>query len=76
MDKTNGAGDQSENEDWVPLSEIEARYVSKVLEHTRGNKQAGARVLGVDRKRLDRMIKRDHMETQLLRERRRASAIQ
>jgi two-component system response regulator AtoC len=50
-------------EEWVPLSEIEARYVTKVLEHTRGNKQAAARILGVDRKTLDRMIKRHHIET-------------
>ena len=59
----NGATDQSEVEDWVPLSEIEGRYVARVLEHTRGNKQAAARILGVDRKTLDRMIKRHHIET-------------
>jgi len=33
-----------------------------VLQHTRGNKQAAARVLGVDRKTLDRMIKRHRIE--------------
>ena len=49
------------NEDWVTLSEIEGRYVARVLEHTRGNKQAAARVLSVDRKTLDRMIKRHHI---------------
>ena len=48
-------------EDWVTLSEIEGRYVARVLEHTRGNKQAAARVLSVDRKTLDRMIKRHHL---------------
>ena len=74
MDKPNGNVDHSANEDWVPLSEIEGRYVAKVLEHTRGNKQAAARVLGVDRKTLDRMIKRHHIETQSLRERARARA--
>ena len=68
-DKSNGAGDHGANQDWVPLSEIEGRYVTKVLEYTRGNKQAAARVLGVDRKTLDRMIKRHHIETQSLRER-------
>jgi two-component system, NtrC family, response regulator AtoC len=46
---------------WVPLSEIEGRYVARVLEHTGGNKQAAARVLQVDRKTLDRMIKRHHI---------------
>ena len=50
-------------EDWVPLSEIEGRYVARVLEHTGGNKQAAARILAVDRKTLDRMIKRHHIET-------------
>lgn len=48
-------------EDWVTLSEVEGRYVARVLEHTRGNKQAAARVLSVDRKTLDRMIKRHHI---------------
>jgi DNA-binding NtrC family response regulator len=51
-------------EEWVPLSEIEARYVAQVLEHTRGNKQAAARVLAVDRKTLDRMIKRHHIDSE------------
>jgi two-component system, NtrC family, response regulator AtoC len=50
-------------EEWVPLSEIEGRYVAQVLEHTRGNKQAAARVLAVDRKTLDRMIKRHHIDS-------------
>jgi DNA-binding NtrC family response regulator len=45
-------------DEWVPLAEIEGRYVARVLQHTRGNKQAAARLLSVDRKTLDRMIKR------------------
>ena len=45
-------------EEWLSLSEIEARYVARVLAHTRGNKQAASRVLGVDRKTLGRMIAR------------------
>src|SRR5947199_2475136 len=54
--------DQSENltsqtepaaEEWPLLSEVEGRYVARVVHHTRGNKQAAARVLGVDRKTLD-----------------------
>jgi DNA-binding NtrC family response regulator len=48
-------------EAWVPLSEVEGRYVAKVLTHTRGNKQAAARLLEVDRKTLDRMIKRHNI---------------
>ncbi|HKG78840.1 MAG TPA: sigma 54-interacting transcriptional regulator [Pyrinomonadaceae bacterium] len=55
------------NEEWVTLSEIEGRYVARVLEHTRGNKQAAARVLCVDRKTLDRMIKRHHIVSQYTR---------
>lgn len=50
------------NDDWVTLSVIEGRYVARVLEHTGGNKQAAARVLAVDRKTLDRMIKRHHID--------------
>jgi two-component system, NtrC family, response regulator AtoC len=57
------APDQSAHDDWVSLSDIEGRYVARVLEHTRGNKQAAARILEVDRKTLDRMIKRHHIDT-------------
>jgi len=53
--------DQSE-QDWPQLSDIEGRYVARVLQYTGGNKQAAARVLGVDRKTLDRMIKRHHID--------------
>jgi DNA-binding NtrC family response regulator len=55
---------QPANDEWVTLSEIEGRYVARVLEHTRGNKQAAARVLAVDRKTLDRMIKRHNIDCQ------------
>jgi two-component system response regulator AtoC len=48
--------------EWMPLSKVEATYVARVLEHTGGNKQAAARVLGVDRKTLDRMIKRHKID--------------
>ena len=60
----NGAGERTEAaqletpESWASLAEIEARYVARVLEHTKGNKQAAARLLVVDRKTLGRMIKR------------------
>lgn len=50
------------SDDWVTLSVIEGRYVARVLEHTGGNKQAAARVLAIDRKTLDRMIKRHHID--------------
>ncbi len=47
-----------EKEEWPTLAEIEGRHVARVLAHTGGNKQAASRILGVDRKTLDRMIKR------------------
>ena len=56
-------------DDWVTLSEIEGRYVARVLEHTGGNKQAAARVLAVDRKTLDRMIKRHNINSHSTRQR-------
>lgn len=49
-------------EEWPKLAVIEGRYVSRVLVHTGGNKQAAARLLEVDRKTLDRMIKRHGIE--------------
>jgi two-component system response regulator AtoC len=49
-------------EDWTPLSTVEGRYVTRVLSHTGGNKQAAARLLEVDRKTLDRMIKRHKID--------------
>lgn len=45
-------------QEWTSLSVVEGRYVEKVLKHSGGNKQAAARLLQVDRKTLDRMIKR------------------
>jgi DNA-binding NtrC family response regulator len=48
-------------EDWPTLSVVEGRYVARVLAHTRGNKQAAARLLDVDRKTLERMIKRHNI---------------
>jgi DNA-binding NtrC family response regulator len=53
----------SDGAEWPPLSEIEGRYVERVLAHTRGNKQAAARLLGVDRKTLQRMIERHNLKT-------------
>lgn len=47
--------------EWLSLSEMEGRYVARVLAHTAGNKQAATRLLRVDPKTLDRMIKRHHL---------------
>ncbi|HEX5875102.1 MAG TPA: sigma-54 dependent transcriptional regulator [Pyrinomonadaceae bacterium] len=60
-------------EEWVTLSKIEGRYVARVLEHTGGNKQAAARVLAIDRKTLDRMIKRHQITPLHTRHRAKAS---
>lgn len=49
------------HEDWPFLSDIERLYVVHVLRYTRGNKQAAARILNVDRKTLDRKIKRHRL---------------
>jgi DNA-binding NtrC family response regulator len=48
-------------EDWTSLATVEGRYVARVLAKTPGNKQAAARLLEVDRKTLDRMIKRHNI---------------
>ena len=45
----------------VTLALMERRYVREVLNHTSGNKQAASRLLGIDRKRLDRIIKRHNI---------------
>ena len=45
-------------EEWPLLAEIEGRYVKRVLSHTHGNKQAASRILGVDRKTIERMVRR------------------
>jgi DNA-binding NtrC family response regulator len=50
--------------DTVPLSlsELEGRHIARVLAYTGGNKQAAARVLGIDRTTLQRMIKRHGLD--------------
>jgi two-component system, NtrC family, response regulator AtoC len=53
--------DLQAGDEWPPLSEIEGRYVARVLAHTGGNKQAAARLLDIDRKTLQRMINRHHI---------------
>lgn len=52
-----------ETAEWPSLGDIEGRYVMRVLRHTNGNKQAAARLLRVDRKTLDRKIKRYKIPT-------------
>ncbi len=42
----------------VPLEEVERRYLARVMEAVNGNKTAAARILGIERKRLYRMLDR------------------
>jgi len=42
----------------VPLEEVERRYLARVMEAVSGNKTAAARILGIERKRLYRMLDR------------------
>ena len=46
----------------LSLSELEGRHVARVLASTGGNKQAAARVLGIDRTTLQRMLKRHGLD--------------
>ena len=45
-------------QDWPSLENVEADYVARALIHANWNKQATARLLNIDRKTLERMIKR------------------
>jgi two-component system, NtrC family, response regulator AtoC len=47
---------------WPTFAEWEKYYVKRVLIHTKGNRQAAARILEVDRKTIDRMIKRHQID--------------
>lgn len=53
-----GGAAPSSNDKWLSLSEMEENYVTRVLKHTDGNKQAASRILNIDRKTLARIIKR------------------
>jgi two-component system response regulator AtoC len=49
---------QGNSDKWMSLSEMEEKYVTEVLAHTGGNKQAAARLLNIDRKTLSRIVSR------------------
>jgi DNA-binding NtrC family response regulator len=53
----------TEEERLVSLSELEGHHIARVLRHTGGNKQAAARLLGIDRTTLQRMIKRHGLDS-------------
>jgi DNA-binding NtrC family response regulator len=54
--------DAASGESLLSLSELECRHIKRVIERTHGNKQAAARILGIDRSTLQRMIKRYNLE--------------
>jgi DNA-binding NtrC family response regulator len=49
-------------QEWLSIAEAEGKYVARVLKYTGGNKQAAARLLDIDRKTIDRMIKRHKID--------------
>jgi DNA-binding NtrC family response regulator len=51
-----------EDESLMSLSELERRHISRVLARTAGNKQAAARILGIDRTTLQRKLDRYEVE--------------
>lgn len=48
-----------EQTQWLPLVEMKARYVAKVLAYTKGNKQSATKILKIDPKTLSNIIKRN-----------------
>ena len=44
--------------EWLSLSAMQSKYVRQVLAYTKGNKQAAARLLEIDRKTLTRIVER------------------
>jgi two-component system response regulator HydG len=50
--------DSSDGSELPPMDEVEKRYIERVLHEVGGNKARAARILGYDRKRLYRKLKR------------------
>lgn len=53
---------QAAEEELLSLAEVEGRHIFRVLARTGGNKQAAARVLGIDRTTLQRKIERYNLD--------------
>ena len=62
--ETNGLRSEAIEDDemLLPLGEIERRHILRVLSRTGGNKQAAARILGIDRTTLQRKLERYDLE--------------
>ncbi|MDT4969412.1 MAG: two-component system, NtrC family, response regulator HydG [Acidobacteriota bacterium] len=61
-DQTSPAAVANDDELLLSLAELEGRHITRVLAHTGGNKQAAARMLGIDRTTLQRKIERYHLD--------------
>lgn len=57
------ADDETADENFLSLADAQAKYAAQILLHTNGNKQAAARILGIDRKTLARITKRGESES-------------
>jgi two-component system, NtrC family, response regulator AtoC len=57
-----GAPVAAAGEEGLSLAELERRHILKVLARTGGNKQAAARILGIDRTTLQRKLERYDLE--------------
>jgi two-component system response regulator AtoC len=60
-DSSGAEAHANEEKRWPLLSEVEQEYVLRVLAHTNGNKQAASRLLGVDRRTIERITKRGEL---------------
>lgn len=45
-------------QEWPSLAVVQGRYALRAVAHTQGNRLAASRILGVDRKTLERIIQR------------------
>ena len=52
-----GAGKATDVSDWPSLGELEDRYIQQVLEHTGGNREQAAELLGINKSTLWRKLK-------------------